>query len=403
MKKVPATKPRDLGPSRGIQTLAVHGGDQQNPTYSLTTPLYLTSTYVFPDSQSVIDYRAGVLDHPEYGRYNNPTVRAAERKVAALENTEDACMFSSGMAAITAIMLALLKSGDHIVVTHDCYHGIRNLVTNHLARFGITHTIVKTGDWEALEKAIIPRTTKLLFTETPTNPYLNIVDLQKFVEVAKANKVKTAIDATFSTPVNTRPHDYGIDLVVHSGTKYLAGHNDSLSGVVTGREGFIEVIREFQHISGAVCSPFEAYMLIRGLKTLPLRVRAANQTALQLATFLEQQHGVKKVYYPLLPSHNGYEIAKQQMQGGGGVISFVLEGGLDRVARFCDALRIPQIAPSLGGPESLFQAVAMLSYGGMTPEERKAIGIEDGLIRYSVGLEDVADLQQDLAQALAVG
>lgn len=387
-------------PLAGWSTRAVHAGQEQaEPEFSLTTPVYLTSTYVFPDTQSVIDYRAGNLDHPEYGRYYNPTQRVAEKKIASLEGAQDALLFSSGMAAITATMLAVLKTGDHVIATHDCYHGIRNLITQHLSRWGIEHTIVKTGDWQALEDAIRP-TTRMMFTETPTNPYLNVVDLERFCAIAKKHKIKTVIDATFSTPINTRPHEFGIDIVIHSCTKYLAGHNDTMSGVVTGKRGFVEVIREFQAITGGIAGPFDAYLLIRGLKTLSLRVQQANKSALAIAEFCHAHPKIERVCYPLHPSHPNYEIACKQMSGGGGVVSFVLRGGLDAAKQFCDALKIPKFGPSLGGVESLFQAPALLSYGGMTADERAAVGIEDGLIRYSVGVEDTEDLLRDLSQAL---
>jgi cystathionine gamma-synthase len=338
-------------------------------------------------------------ERTEYGRYGNPTLAAVERKLADLDGGQSALLFSSGMAAVTTTLLSLLAAGGHVVMTDDCYRRTRQFVTSFLSRYNVEATAVPAGDYEALEASIRPNT-RLILSESPTNPYLRVVDVPRLVEIARRHKLKTIIDSTFSTPINQRPMEFGVDFVIHSATKYLGGHNDLLSGVVIGSEYMIAGLRETQGMIGAVCDPNTAYLLLRGLKTLELRVTRQNDTGLKVARFLEGHPGVRCVYYPGLASHPDHAIAREQMSGFGGVISFELDGGMDSTGRFVDALQIPYIGPSLGGVESLVGQVALVSYYELSSEERAEIGISDTLVRLAVGIEDADDLVADLAQAL---
>jgi cystathionine gamma-synthase len=262
--------------------------------------------------------------------------------------------------------------------------------------------MVPAGDLERLEAAIQPNT-KVIVSESPTNPYLRVLDMEQLVEIAKRHKVKTLIDSTFSTPINQRPLEYGVDLVVDSATKYLGGHNDLLAGVVVGSESLMAMIRQNQWVLGAVCDPHTAYLIQRGLKTLALRVRQQNQSALKLAEFLEDHDRVSRVWYPGLRSHPDHDVASRQMRGYGGVVSFELDGDLDATSRFIDAVRLPLIASSLGGVETLIEQPALMSYFELSTEERLEVGIKDNLVRLSVGIESTEDLMADLRQALQVG
>ncbi len=384
-------------------TLAVHGGeDPRKPFDAITHAISPTSTYVFRDTAELCDHFEGRIERDEYGRYGNPTVRAAERKLAALEGAEDAACFGSGMAAITTTLLAMLRAGQHVVLTADGYRRTRQFVTRLLDRFGVSSTLVPPGDYAALEAAIVPGKTRLILSESPTNPYLNIVDLEKLAEIKSRHRtIKVLIDATFATPINQRPIEWGVDLVTHSCTKYLGGHNDLLAGVVCGNQALIDAIRESRGVLGGVLDPHAAYLLIRGLKTLDLRVRHQNRSALEIARFLEAHPMIERVYYPGLPSHPHHAIAKRQMEGFGGVISFLVRGDLEQVSRFIDACKIPQIGPSLGGVESLIEQPALMSFYELSTEERLAIGIRDNLVRLAVGVEDTRDLAGDLDEALA--
>jgi cystathionine gamma-synthase len=394
----------DTTQQNNASTQAVHAGrDRRQPNNSLTTPLVQTATYTFADTTDLIDYMEAKAwgngaDHPEYGRYGNPTVRAVEKRLAALEGAEDAALFASGMAAVTNTLLSMLPSGSHIILTDDCYRRTRQFVLAFLKRLGIENTVVPMGDYDALEKAIRP-ITRLILSESPTNPYLRVVDLERVVEIGKRHRVKTMIDTTFATPINVRPLEYGIDLVIHSVTKYLSGHNDVLAGVVAGKSGIIGALRDSRGVLGAIVDPHAAWLIERGIKTLGLRVRQQNTNALTVARFLEDHPRVNRVWYPGLDSHPDYEIAKRQMRGYGGVISFEVGNDLEETGRFIDALEIPSIAPSLGGVESLVEQPARMSYYEMTSEERAAIGISDTLVRYAVGIEDTHDLVEDLSRA----
>ncbi|PKO04405.1 MAG: cystathionine gamma-synthase [Chloroflexi bacterium HGW-Chloroflexi-3] len=385
-------------------TRSVHAGERrQKPYHSLIDPIVPTSTYVFDSYEDICQFtqdknNAAPTDRLEYGRYGNPTVRAVEQRLAALEGGEEALLFSSGMAAVTTTLLTFLKAGDHIIYTDDIYRKTREFGQNFLQRFGVESTVVAMGDYDALEAAIRSNT-RLILSETPTNPYLRVVDCEKLVDIARKLGLLTIIDATFATPINLRPLEYGVDLVIHSGTKYLGGHHDLLSGVVVGRKELVDPIREHVNLMGAVADPHNAYLLLRGLKTLGLRVRHQNQAALKLAEYLLTQPLIEQVYYPGLSNHPDHEIAKRQMSGFGGVVSFTLKADLEQTARFLDRLQIPFITPSLGGAESLVSQPALLSYYSISAEDRAAWGIKDNLVRYALGIEDAEDLIADLQQA----
>jgi cystathionine gamma-synthase len=402
-----ASEPRTRTRFTRLATLAVRGGQPRQDAFdAVTTPIACTATYAFSSSAELRDHFEGRIQRDEYGRYGNPTVRAAERKLAALERpsdiTNDAVLFGSGMAAITTALFALLKKGDHVVLPGEGYRRTRAFVTDLLARFGVDSTVVPAGNAEALAAAINPRT-RVILTESPTNPYLRVIDLPALAALVRRHpRVKLLIDATFATPVNQRPLEQGADLVIHSCTKYLGGHNDLLAGVVSGHESLVSLIREARDVLGGVLDPHAAYLLLRGLKTLPLRVERQNTSALGLARWLETQPGVERVHYPGLASHPDHEVAKKTMTGHGGVISFVLRADLETTAQALDACRLATIAPSLGGVETLIEQVATMSYWGLAKEERAAIGIADGLVRLSVGLEDPTDIRDDLARVLEV-
>jgi cystathionine gamma-synthase len=335
----------------------------------------------------------------EYGRYGNPTVATVERKLADLDSGEAALLFSSGMAAVTVTLLTLLSAGTHMVITDDCYRRTRQFAIQFLSRYGVEVTQVPAGDPDALEAAVRPNT-RLFFSESPTNPRLRVTDLPRLVETARRHRITTAIDSTFATPVNQRPLEFGVDLVIHSATKYLSGHNDLLAGVVVGSKELVGELRETQALIGAICDPNTAYLLLRGLKTLSLRMAHQNDAGYTVARFLERDPRVRRLYYPGLPSHPDHQIACEQMDGFGGVISFELDADLETTARFVDALKIPYIGPSFGGTEALVEQVALASYYELSGEERAEIGISDALVRLAVGLEDTPDILADLKQAL---
>ena len=270
-----------------------------------------------------------------------------------------------------------------------------------MRKFGVATTVVPMGDYEALEAAIVPRKTRFIFTETPTNPYLRVADLDRLVAIGKRYRAMTLLDTTFATPVNLRPLEYGVDFVMHSATKYFGGHNDVLAGVIVGGEARIKALKDARGVLGNVIDPHQAFLIERGLKTLAVRVRHQNETALATARFLERHPRIERVFYPGLASHPDHEIAKRQMSGFGGVVSFQVAGGLHDASDFIDRLRIPYIAPSLGGTESLIEQPAYVSYYDLSAEERRAVGIEDNLVRLALGIEDAEDIIADLEQSLS--
>lgn len=394
--------PHDHTPSRGVSSRAVHGGErQQRLGDAITVPIYQTSTYVFRNTQELIDFKEGRIDKGEYGRYGNPTVHAAERKVADLEHAEEALLWASGMCAITSVLLTMLRTGQHMIITADSYRRTRQFCHGMLQRLGVEVSVVPPGDPQAIAAAV-RENTRLLLSEAPTNPYLYMVDLEQIVAIAKHYRLRTVIDSTFATPYNQNPLDFGIDLVIHSATKYLGGHNDLMAGVVAGSTNMIAALRESQGVLGGITDPNTAYLLLRGLKTFALRMQQHNANGMALARFLEGHPVIRRVYYPGLESHPSHVIAQAQMRGFGGVVSFEVDGTLEQTSAFIDALHLPYIAPSLGGVESLVEQPALMSYYEMAPEERHELGISDGLVRYAAGIEDTDDLLADVEQALKV-
>lgn len=384
-------------------TDAVHAGEpRRRPHHTLTAAVAQTATYTFDDSADLERYMRGEDVDPEreeYGRYGNPTVREVERRLAALEGTDDALLFASGMAAVTSTLLALTKSGDHVVLFRDGYRRTRQFVGTVLARFGVASTLVDPGDLDALVAAIGPAT-RLVLSESPTNPYLRCVDLARLAAIARERRVKTLIDATFATPINCRPASLGVDLVVHSATKYLAGHNDVLAGAVAGPSHLVSLVREARSVLGGVLDPHAAFLVGRGMKTLSLRVGRQNSTALAVARMLEAHPAVARVFYPGLESHPDHAVARGQMAGFGGVVSFVVHGGREAARRVVDGARLARIAPSLGGVETLIEQPALMSYFELDAAGLAAIGIDEALVRLSVGVEETADVVSDVRQAL---
>lgn len=381
-------------------TPSVQAGQPDSFAYdALTAPIVQTATYVFENTAALIAYMEGKKEREEYGRYGNPTVRLLENRIASLEGAQDAAVFSSGMAAITSTVFALTQSGSHVILFADCYRRTRQFVRQFLDRYGVTHTLVPPGDIAALEAAITPQT-KLVISEAPTNPYLSVVDIEKVVALCKPRRIRTLIDSTFATPVNLLPLELGVDLVVHSATKYLAGHNDVLAGAVAGSSSLVSLVRDVRHMMGAVCDPHAAYLVHRGMKTLGLRVAQQNASAQAIAEMLEAHPKIKRVWYPGLESHADHKVATKIMSGFGGIVTFEPDASMEHVGRFIDALKIPKIAPSLGGVESLVEQPALMSYFELTTEQRQAVGITDSLVRYAVGIEDTDDLIADIKQAL---
>ena len=385
---------------RITSTDAVHAGEPKHRAFdAVPEAVAMTSTYTFEDSAEIVAFTTGT--HPrqreEYGRYGNPTARSVEERLAALEGTEDAVLFASGMAAVTTAILALTKSGDHVVLVGECYRMTRQFVETALARFGVGASLVKDLDSSAIQKE-----TKLVIGEMPTNPHLRCIDLAKLVETCKGKRgLKTMIDATFATPINLRPASFGVDLVVHSATKYLGGHHDVLGGVVCGTRALCSLVRDLRSMLGNVADPHAAFLIGRGSKTLALRVEKQNDTGLAIAKWLESRGEIERVFYPGLPSHPDHEIAKAQMSGFGGVLSFVVRGGLEGARRVVDRMQIARIAPSFGGVDALVEQPAVMSFYEMTAEERRdKVGIADGLVRLAVGIEEPEDLIADLERAL---
>jgi len=392
-----AEKPRT---PRGSSTSAVHGGEREHQqTEAITTPIYQTSTFWFHNSEELIAYQEGRLHREEYGRYGNPTWKAVERKLCELEGAEEAVLFASGMCAATTLFFTLLPTGSHLVVTSDCYRRTRQFIRDYLARMGVETTVIDPADTKQLEGALRDETA-LFFTESPTNPYLRVTDVAEAARICHARGAKVAIDATFATPVNHRPLDAGADLVLHSATKYLGGHNDLLAGTLAGSSESISRVRDGLGVLGGVVDAHSAWLLLRGLKTLALRVERHNQSALRIAKWLEKHPRVRSVWYPMLPSHPDHETAGRSLRGGGGVVTFELDTDLGGAIRFTDACRIPYIAPSFGGVESLVEMPVTTSFWDVDREERLAMGITDSLIRYSCGVEDADDLIADLDRAL---
>lgn len=384
----------------GPSTRSVHAGpDRDVERGTIGTPIYLSSTYFARNTEELTEYLEGRRRANFYSRYSNPTVEAAEEKIAALEGAERGLCFGSGMAAIASLLLSQLEQGDHVVATRELYGGTFEFLEHMLPRWGIRATLVTPNDARALDGAIEPRT-RLIYTETPTNPTLTVVDLEVVADVARRNGIPCAIDNTFASPVNQQPIGFGFDFVLHSATKYLGGHCDLVGGAVVGPRDRMEEVWRHRKLLGGILDPHAAYLLERGLKTLAIRIERHNQNGLEIARHLADHPRVRRVYYPGLPDHPGHEIARRQMSGYGGVLAFELDATREETARFVEALELAYLAPSLGGVETLVSQPAMTSHRFLTPEERAAQGISDSLVRLALGIEDAADLIHDLDRAL---
>src|SRR6202166_238241 len=383
------------------ETKAVRGAaDLGRKNGPLATTIYQTSTFEATDNEE--ELRATHTDH-FYTRYWNPTNTVAEQTVAALEGVDAALTFAAGMGAITTTLMALLKSGDHIVAQRDIYGGVSKFLSQWLPKLGIETTFVDTTQYEQHEQAI-RRNTKLLYLESPTNPTLRIVDFKKVAAIAKRHNLLSMIDSTFGTPVNQHPAEFGIDLVMHSGTKYLGGHTDLICGVVAGRQELMKSIWETRTTLGNCMDPHASWMLVRGLKTLAVRVARQNENALRVAEFLGKSAKVRKVHYPFLKSHPQHGLAREQMNGGGGMVSFEVEGTGEDACRVSEAMRLFTLATSLGGVESLVSIPVLTSHGMIPAEARAQMGVTEQMVRLSVGIENADDLIADLEHALqAVG
>lgn len=384
----------------GDSTRSVHGGERNHHEgIGITVPIHQTSTFWFRDSAEAIACQEGRIPRDEYGRYGNPTWRAVERKLADLDRGEEAVLFASGMSAVATTLFALLPQGGHLILTRDCYRRTRQFCAEFLSKMGVEVTVIDPSDLAQLEEALRDDTS-VFFSESPTNPFLRVLDVREAVRLAHARGAKVVIDATFATPINYRPLEEGANLVIHSATKYLAGHNDLLAGAVVGSSELVASIRKAAGILGGVLSPHDAWLLLRGLKTLGLRVARHNENGLRVARWLEAHPRIRRVWYPGLVSHPDHDVASRLFSGFGGVVTFEVEGTFEDTIRFVDACRIPYIAPSLGGTESLIEMPVVMSYWDTPPEVRQRYGITDSLVRLSCGIEDADDLIADLSQAL---
>lgn len=375
-----------------FETIAIHAGERPDIAFgAVSVPIYQTSTFVFED----VDKNKGY----DYSRTANPTRKVLEDTIARLEGGKAGFAFATGMAAETTV-IHLLKAGDHVISGDDVYGGTYRLFQNVMRDFGLEFTFLRMDSRQRLEEAIKPNT-RMLWLETPSNPLLNIVDLEMVVDVAKKHHLLTAMDNTFATPYFLRPIEYGVDIVVHSTTKYLNGHCDVVGGaVVTTTDELTERIQFLLNAMGTCASPFDCWLVLRGIETLPVRMKQHEENAMAVANYLKGHPRLKRVFYPGLDSHQGHKIAKQQMKGFGGVVSFELNGGNEAVTNFLRRIKVFFLAESLGGVNSLAEHPATMSHASMPKEHREKVGITDGLIRLSVGLENIDDLIDDLRQAL---
>ena len=386
-------------PYRHTETKAVRGGsDLSKKNAPLATPIYQTSSFQVTDNEQQL--RATNTD-VFYTRYGNPTHSVVQAAIAELEGMDSALLFASGMSAITSTFLALLKSGDHVVAQRDIYGGVTKFLSSWLPKFGIETTFVDTTDYDQHARAIRANT-RLIHVESPTNPTLRVVDLRKIAALAKQHGLITTIDSTFGTPINQRPSEYGIDLIMHSGTKYFGGHHDLICGVVAGPKNLMETIHATRTTLGCNMDPHAAFLMLRGLKTLAVRVERQNENALRVAQFLAHHSKVSRVHYPFLEGHPQRALAMEQMRGGGGVLSFEVDGTGEDARRLAEALHLFTLAPSLGGVESLVSIPVLTSHAMISPEHRQKMGVTEQMLRLSVGIENADDLIADLEQALTV-
>lgn len=388
--------------NKGIGTISIHGGNIKDQFGCLTTPIYQTSTFVFDSAEQGGRRFALEEEGYIYTRLSNPTVDVAEKKLALLENGEAALGTGSGMGAITATFWTFLKAGDHIITDTTLYGCAFSFLNTGISRFGIEVSFIDTSDLEAVKKAIKPNT-KIIYLETPSNPNLKIVDIKGVCDIAKNYEdIKVVIDNTFASPYCQKPLDLGADIIVHSATKYLNGHGDLIAGFVVGKKEDIDQIRfvGIKDMTGAVLAPGEASLIIRGLKTFEVRMEKHCKSALKVAKFLENHPKIKKVYYPGLESHTGYEIVKNQMLDFGGTLAFELKNGFEAGKTLLNTVDLCTLAVSLGSPETLIEHPASMTHSPYTKEELEAAGLDEGLVRLSVGLENVEDIIEDLDNAL---
>jgi len=381
------------------ETLVIHADDGVVNDGTVAPAIYYSATFQARDADEFAEM-AGTPRHPKYyTRYGNPVHERVAKVIAGLEGTETALVTGSGMGAIATTILALVQAGDHVIAQTRHYMSTAKIMDEMLPKFGVEVTLVEQADVSAFEKAVRPNT-KLIMLESPANPTLVVTDIAAVAELARPHGIIVVADNTFATPINQRPHDLGVDVVVHSATKYLGGHHDLTAGVICTSEELAERIWQ-THISlGSVLSPMDAWLLLRGLRTLPVRVERINENALALARFLEEQPQIERVHYPGLASHPQHELAKRQMRGFGGMMALEIKGGYEETERFVSALRLPLNAVSLGGVDSLVVHTAAMWGGVMTEEQMRTAGIQPNYVRFSVGLEHVDDLKADLWQAL---
>lgn len=384
-----------------IETMTVHAGEEFCPTTgALDTPIYMSSAFAAPTA----DDMAGIFEEKQegyvYTRYGNPTLRALETKMAVLENAEAGIAAASGMAAVTMAILASVKPGDHIVASGSIYGATYNFINTKLSQMGVEFTFVQCSEIEEYERAIRP-TTKLIYFETPSNPVLQILDIPDLVKLAESQNIKTVIDNTFATPALQQPLNLGVDVTVHSATKYLCGHGDAMGGIILGKQDYIQrIYRDVLRDFGGVMSPFNAWLILRGIRTLSLRMKASCANAWDVAKFLSSHPKVRKVNYPGLPSHPGHDLATKQMKAYGAIISFELKKGYEEGKKVMDKVKIFCRAASLGDTRSLILHPPSSSHRAVPHEKRLAIGINDGLMRLSIGIESGKDLIRDLEEAL---
>lgn len=390
----------DFDEGEGMQTKAIHAGREVNRTHAVGSPIWLTTAFRADSSEHFAGLAKDVRPQEFYTRYGNPTHREAETNIAALEGGEAALLTASGMGSIFVALMCALGQGDHVVAQRNLYPGTTTLLSEVAPRFGVECTFVDQTRAEAFAEALRPDT-KLIYTETPTNPLMQLTDLRAVADIARARGIKTVVDNTFATPFNQRPLELGIDVVVHSATKYLGGHHDITAGCIIASQKFIEEAWRFSLVAGATMSPFDAWLLLRGLRTLPLRVERQNANALALAQFLERHPKVGRVHYPGLESHPQHELARRQMHGFTGMLGVELGGGYEAAERFISSLKLATYAASLGGYETLVVHPAAMWGLQLSPEQRERMGVSDSLVRVSVGLEDERDLLKDFEQALA--
>ena len=383
----------------GLDTRAVHAGKISDPSGALADPIFQTAPFSFSGTDALAKAASGQPPDAFYTREGNPNWSAAEKKLALLEGAEDAALFGSGMGAISTAFLAHLKSGDHVVATEDLYGGALRFFREVLEPMGVSFTLVKTESRPKVEEAI-RETTRWVYVESPTNPLVKIVDLEFVAEIAQRRGVAAVIDGTFASPVLQRPLELGFDLVLHSATKYLNGHADVTAGFAAGSRAMLEPIRSRRTRIGAILDPHAAFLLARGMKTVGLRVRAQSENALLLAGFLAKSPAVERVHYPGLPSHSGHDAARRQMAAFGAMLAFDVRGGLPAAQGFLSRLQLVTLATSLGSVETTADLPWLTSHRAVAPEKKRELGIQEGTIRLSVGIEDIDDLCDDLEEAL---